>query len=1252
MRLIGSIIKLFIYLIVILIAAGAALFWFDTGSWLIQPLAERAGNFFLAPLRLELASVNGSIRNGYTLDGLKLISGDKELFTLNHASVSPDWNLILKGADGIPYIQNIDLQGVSSDLGKVLALVDHFTASSDTTIETAKTGTASGDKEASAFKLNPFNASIRDLHFGTDYANISLDVLALDDNGNLRLNTKIISRDNVLPLKTNARINFEPIEVISSDLFIGKKGTGRFSGKFDTLKGRLDLTALSLEELLKFAPPMDIKASGRFDGRIFLDTDSNNITNVSGVVSMPRANIMDIPLNFRLPFRYDGKNFAALDNAELNTSAAGLRLNASADLDSMNIRAKGGAQNISLGEIGAMFAPSAGLQGDGGWLNFDVDTVISGDVPDILAATKADINALVPVLEAAGINILQGMNAHVKLTPGETPKISLGGQAFGGKLFARGEAVQDSNGDIKPQAVVSLVNLDLNTAARAIPALRAASPSGRVTATARISENLDAEGTITSDRITASGVTITKLKAGLNYDNDNSTAGGRVTSGTLSTNGVTLSNLLADLNYDIKTNRAELENFRTNLGRGTITASGTAGLKDNTFSVKADAVNIDTQAIPQLKDIEGRYRLSAMASGRYTDINSIIASARFEGRNMAYAGTSIGNITLPATYADSKVNIPMATVSVPGGAVNFWGNADLKNTANPMLDLGASTGSINIANIMKDFGLENPSLPVSGIVRGNVSVKGPLKTALVNANLYAEDVKAGEIVSVQRAAVEADGDMNIVNIRRIYANLNDARVQGNGTININQNNIMDSHFDIFTELRRFDLKKNLAAMNVALPLSGIIDAYVVAQGTPASFGLDAKVSTIEYNNDVNFDDIRLKVRSPGTNHFLINTSAKVDTFRAEIDADVRKIGSIWKYQVETRPLDLATVMESKLVKMPGMAKGLASVSVKGDSSTNAPVNINASANEITVMDKIKIQDISIPAVYSTADNAITVKRGTALLSNGLITANANVDLKESKWDGRVEVEHLNFGKLAEPFMPMGQLVGSVDASVNMKGGFSVMKLNFANGKFETTPGYLHKIDILDKISNGKITFQKIKGTFFWNGQDLYLDPGTGARASNGEPLYRYFNISGPMGIPGKGLSLQCDGRFDLKILDQLLGAMKGLFQYMTGSIAQSVLRDAAGRILGVKSRDYQNVSFTLSNSWQKLGLDDLKITKSIEDFLPVNILNQDEEKQREETQFKMSLKFPTGPGNKSVEDERPEEQLKQQFIDNLFNIGW
>ena len=66
---------------------------------------------------------------------------------------------------------------------------------------------------------------------------------------------------------------------------------------------------------------------------------------------------------------------------------------------------------------------------------------------------------------------------------------------------------------------------------------------------------------------------------------------------------------------------------------------------------------------------------------------------------------------------------------------------------------------------------------------------------------------------------------------------------------------------------------------------------------------------------------------------------------------------------------------------------------------------------------------------------------------------------------------------------------------------------------------------------------------------------------------------------------------------------------------------------------------------------DLKVTKPIEDFLPINLLNKNEETQRSEQKFKLQLKIPVGPGNHDPEDDSPADQIKQQLIDNLFDMG-
>lgn len=1304
-----------------LIALSAALFWFDTGSWLVLPLAQRAGNFFLAPMTLNIDNIDGSVREGYKISGLTLSSGDKDLFTLDYASVSPDWNLVLAGMNGLPFIKSLNVQGVSSDLDNVMAVVNHFADSDD--IENDDDDiTESDDEEEELLHINPFSLSVRDVNFGTPYANLSLDAITLSPEGNFAMNSEIISHDNTLPLRANALINFEPLEIISSDLFIGKKGTGKFSGTLEPLKAYLSLTALSLDEFMKFAPDLGVKVSGRIDSRISAVSDDGKLK-ASGIVSMPRANVMDVPLNLRLPFSWDGEKILTLDNASLNTKAASLNLNAETDINALKVKAKGEAINISLNEIGRMFAPEIGLDGEGGNVKFDVDTVLSGD---ILGSTHADVNLNVPQITAAGVRILRDLAGHVNLTPGYAPRISLNGEVFKGKLFARGEAQQDKDGNIKPSAIVSVVNLDVPTVINTFPAAAKSvkKPSGKITARAVISDTLDVDGRITSDRLSA--------------------------------NGITLTNILANFGYSNSKGIADLENLSLNLGKGLVKASGSANLKNERFSFRADAENFDPRVIPELKDVKGTYNLTAQGSGKYTDIktikaeanltaknagysdfaignmnvpvdfannairidnalislpkgkvnlngnvnlntnmfdikanaqnvepkfikalkdlagtynlnasasgnfmniSTIRAKAELKARNVGYSGMALGNIDLPVNFANNILNITNARASLPGGSVNLKGNVNLKNAANPVLDISAATQGINIAEVMKKFNLQDKNMPVSGKVWGTVNVKGPVNKAGVNAILRASDVKAGELVNIPSGALDIQGTTQKVNIRNLEATVNNAVIKGNGNININQKDIIKSDMNLQAKFGRVNLKKILTQAMGSAPVTGIIRGDIGMRGTFSQPALDLKLNAPVLYGSNEIRDIDVKLRAPQANHYTVHAGARIDDFKPEADVDLKNNNGIWTYSVNTKPLDIDKAIQTQKPEMAGIAKGFLTVNVNGSTKPNADIKVNASIPKLDVMDKVQVKNVNLPVVYRPSVNKVEVKNASANLSDGTIKTGFDYDITKASWKGNVKVLHLDLGKLVNKFLPEGELIGSVDAEVSMKGqnatkSNGMMATNFANGKFSTTPGYFHKMAMLDKVTPTKrVSFEKINGTFFWNGSDLFLNPGTGARAGNDEPLYRYVSVNGSLGIPGKGLKLLCDGRFDLKILDQLLGAMKGVFQYMTGGIARNVLKDAAGRVLGMKRRDFQNVSFTLANSWDKLRLENLKITKPIEDFLPIDILNKEEEAQKDDTQFKLRLKIPTGPGDKSIEEESTTDQFKEQLIDNLFNIG-
>jgi len=1279
-RFLGSLIKNFIYLCLILIAAGTALFYFDTGSWLVQPIAERAGNFFLAPLKLDIENINGSVREGFSVEKLKLISGDEDLFTLDYASVSPDWDLILSG--GMPFVKKINIAGVSSDLDKVTRLVNHFAVSEDK------------DKEKTDFNLalNPFNLEIKDVNFGTPYANLALGELNLNDDGKLFLDSKIISGENIFPVNINALVNFNNLEILSSDLSLGQ-ASGNFAIAAEPLKANLNLSGLSLDELLKFAPEeirKEIKISGVIDTNILAEADGDLIklagflaspqgklnlnasADISSMKILAKGNLQDISLteigkifapelnlqaekinldfdvdtnldgdilaNTRADVKADAPLISAMGTKFLENLSAKIKLekNQAPELNIIGkifggelnskisglidskISAKGNLKNISLTEIGKIFAPELNLRGEKLNLDFDVDTNLDGD---ILANTRADVKADMPLISAMGMKILENLSAKIKLEKNQAPKLDVTGRIFGGKLFARGQV--DKN--FKPEAIVSLVNVDVPTLIKVLPdaAKSIKNPSGKITLRSIISSNLDVNTTLTSEKLAANNIALTNIKA--------------------------------VANYNFNKNTADLEFLNANLGKSLIAASGGANLNTGVFSSILKAENLDPRAIPDLKklNLTGIYDLNANASGNYNNLASIKANAIFNAKDAGYDKMKFGNLNFPVSFMNNILNISDAKASLPGGVLTLGGSVNLKNIENPYFDLAASTNGINLTQTLKALNLQDKNMPVSGKISGAADIKGNLKNPVFHAALRAENVKAGKLIDMPSAVISAKGDANKIMIDRLEAKLNHSDIKGSGHVTFNKKNFMNSTVNIIAKLKHLNIKKTLAAFMEQPPVDGVIDAEASLTGnlTKLQGGLKITRPIFYGNNEIR--DIAVKLNSPEDNHYKINAKARLENFKPEVDIDVKQKDGIFTYNINTKPLDINSAIETQIPSMAGMAKGFASINITGSTKENTNININASAKEIKIMDKISIKNIFMPVLFSQAENKIKMKNGTATLSDGVINSNFEADLTKKLYSGKVNVSYLDFGKLAGEFLTEGEVIGKVNAQANIKGNFGVMPASYANGKFSTTSGYIHKMSIIDKVTpTKKISFEKISGSFFWNGKDLFLNPGTRAVAGSDEPLYRYVHVNGSLGVPGKGLNLLCDGRFDLKILDQLLGAMKGLFQYMTGNLAQNFLRDAAGRIFGVKRKDFQNVSFRLANSWEELRLLDLKITKPIEDFLPIDMLNKDEEKQRDDTQFKLNLKIPVGKGHSSIEEESTGDQFKQQLIDNLFNIGF
>lgn len=1136
---------------------------------------------------LRVEGVEGSLYGGYTVTGAALVSGDAALLELRSLSVRPNWHSILSGN---PWPAALELEGLSTDVESLRSLADRFGG-----------GTASSEP----LHVLPVRISVRDAAVASPWGALNLTSLDLSEQGGLVLRLAL----GELPLEADAAIGFSPLEVVSSDVRIGE-GKGSFKGRIEQpfdLCG--DLSALSLGSLLEFLPgSADLRGTGRLDGRFSVRGTVDDLE-AGGVLSLTRASVRDVPLELRLPWNWSG-GVLAVPDAAFRSLSADASLALSADLrtgtSGLRLAARGSAKGVSLKNIGRLLAPQAGLAGEGGQVRFDLTADASGSV-------SGDLSASLPEVAAGGKRLVRNLTADIRLTPGAPPRIVCDGEVFGGRVRGRGEALR-RNGALRPEMSFTATELDTALMAAVFPALAAAAPSGKLALTVRVDEAMAVSGTLSSPGLTAGGVTVRDLSASL-----------RCADG-----------------------QAVLERLEGRIGKAPLSLSGTADLRRKELGFEGRVLGLDPRSIPQIaSQVRGLLDVKAFVGGSFADPR---VTVHLTGKNTRVADVPLRGLKLSASYADGRLTLPESALNLPGGTLNLQGAVALPKEGKPQLDLSGRLNGLNLASLPgagKPQGLE-------GMLQGSFKVSGPADSAALSASLRGTGIRAGG-VPMDRLELDLRGTTREIRVNRLSASLGKGTLEGKGSVSLSARNPMDRKLDVRLAVRDLSLRALLNPFVPDAPVGGILNGSLTLQGSPAKPEATLRFDTPLTIRETIVDRLALSVQSSGKNRFALHASGKLGDFGLAVKGDVRREGRGWRYSVTTDPLDLDRMLSAKSPSLKGKLAGRMTAKLTGSVGAEKdgalpPVAVSLSIPKLTASG-MTVTDIALP--FRVSGGKATLSGGRAVFCKGAVRADADVNLAESKWQGTARVSGLDLGDLTRPFLPEGELVGSADANVRLKGNFGTLMMVFANGSFTTGGGYLHKVEMIETISPIKrITFEMIRGTFFWDGSDLWLNPGTQATAGPGEPLYRYFSVNGPLGIPGKGLKLVCKGRFDIQLLNRVLGALKGVFQYFTGGLSNGdLLKNVVGKALGIKKRDFQDVSFVLAGGWSNLQLLNLRIDKPLKDYLPLEKLNRTEEQRGDGAQFRLNLKFPTGPGAEGGEDRTTEDQFKEQLLDNLLNIG-
>jgi hypothetical protein len=489
----------------------------------------------------------------------------------------------------------------------------------------------------------------------------------------------------------------------------------------------------------------------------------------------------------------------------------------------------------------------------------------------------------------------------------------------------------------------------------------------------------------------------------------------------------------------------------------------------------------------------------------------------------------------------------------------------------------------------------------------------------------------------------------------VKAKINEGSIEGKGRLAFQRR----EGFQVEMKVKGIEIRTLLAQYGMDGGVGGYLDGSLLLHGSAGRPELTFEVDSPLTVKETLVDRLKVTIISPARGKFDLNAQGHMGALVIDLKGHMERNKDGWGYAAETGLLDLNQLISAKTPSMKDQLSGKIKARVTGRLNSRArqdgrktkeqptPINILVSLPTFAAAG-FQVDDISLP--IRVEDDHAKMCDGSAAAYDGKINLVADVDLINQQWNATAKVMGLDFAQAAQSFLKEGAVVGSADINIQMKGDFGTLMMVFANGDFKSSEGDIHGFEALKKIAHdGRVAFKEIRGSFFWNGQDLWLNPGTQVTAPPGAPLYRYFAVNGPLGVLGKGLALNCQGRFDVHALNTVLGALKGAFQLMTGSLTGGgqLARQALGKIIGLSERDFQDVSFQLKGSWQELQLLNLKIDKSLETYIP---LQNDEPTSRSDSErkFQINIKIPTGPGS-GGDDEDTKDQFKKQLLDGLLN---
>jgi hypothetical protein len=1014
---------------------------------------------------------------------------------------------------------------------------------------------------------------------------VSISEISFSKEGDLKLDISAaninISADQRIPIEKYLEMQIESV-----DIKIGSAGRINLDLAFTPFTDiKIDFRDLSIADMLG-AFKISFDMGGRAAGIAHIELSERGMS-ASGGLILDELVVSGVPVSsFSSLWKFND-----IDNILLfpKISATMRGMENLEGWASINIQSTKGAfflsgEKLSLSDIEKTFKLGYPVEGENGSFRAKMEferEIISGDIEVKIPSVKIEKQKIDDV--SIGINLKNGVVEG-----------SFMAYLFGAKVAGSGHFSFIPPYNVSLNSMIS--GVESSKLVFFVPSMADAFPQGKITADVKLDGTLDSiqvNGTIKSDKFSIYG---------LNFQKPN----------------ISLSSQESGLvNYKI-----------TSSGGVVLNSSGQIDFAKQQLSGSGNLA-INAGSVPALKGsgVSGTINSNFAISGSFTDP---IVEINAKGKKNSYFGTPVIQSSVSIKYSSGMLGIIDSSFQLaPKSFLWVKGN----------ISLLSSEPNIDVYGTVKNFSLERYG--INGKTNGQFKISGGVSNAKITGNFSADPTTGGK----ENLNVKISGTTKAIVIEISDSKIAGGSLNGKGRIGFPEKGSPAVNFDInAVNIRMNDL---FEAYKIDSPIGGMFTGKIKVQGTVAALRAELTTQYPLTLNKILLDKLYVKLSAgKGGNYTFVAKALLGDVLDLEFAGSIVKKKDRWSLNLSSNNINVDEIVQ---IGSPSLRDNFAgSVKLLADIELypKGKMTYTLEANQLEAFG-FALRGLRIPFEYSGDEIKFKIDRGN--VGGALIFGGGAIDIAKNNWKASFSIKDIYLEKLAEQILSPrgGKLIGRGEGQFDLHGKLGMFPSVFGIGSFSATNGALMGLKEMEKINKEKkFEFYSINGGFIFNGNDVNITSGTSINAPPNNSLYRYIRFSGPLGINGKRMNLHFSTRIDIDILNILIKAFEGLISFASGSNTTSnPTRAITEKILGIKKKNFSNVTFDVRGSWSDPVLSNLKTDKQMSGVYEWG-KKADNDSKSDKKRFSFSINIPVGPGSS---DSNVKDNLQQSILDVLFD---